>query len=272
MALFGFIGVGNMGSSVLKASYKTFGHDNIIYFDQSKERCLDIKSSLNISPEKDNISLVNKSRYIILVVKPQYISNVLDEIKGHVKPDHIIISMVAGVSINAIKKALGNDIRVVRAMPNTPALILKGATGISFSLDSYSEDERALIDRFFSSFGEYEIFDEDLMNAVTCACGSSPAYVYTFIEALADSVVSLGIPRDKAYLLVAQTVMGAASMVLASNEHPGVLKDQVCSPAGTTIAAIKALEENGFRNAIMKATDACYNRANEMTLQSQTDK
>ena len=99
-----------------------------------------------------------------------------------------------------------------------------------------------------------------------CACGSSPAYVYTFIEALADSVVSLGVPREKAYMLVSQTVLGAAAMVLETGKHPGVLKDQVCSPGGTTIAGIKALEENGFRNAVMKATDACYKRAKELSL------
>jgi pyrroline-5-carboxylate reductase len=151
-------------------------------------------------------------------------------------------------------------------MPNTPALILKGSTGVSFSTDKYSEQEITQLDSFFSSFGKYDVFNENLMNAITCASGSSPAYVYTFIEALADSVVSIGVPRDKAYALVAQTVVGAASMVLETGEHPGVLKDQVCSPGGTTIAGIKALEENGFRNALIKATDACYKRANELSI------
>jgi pyrroline-5-carboxylate reductase len=146
-------------------------------------------------------------------------------------------------------------------MPNTPAMVSKGMTGICFSADTFTQDEREVVDHFFSSFGKYEIFDEKLMNAVVCANGSSPAYVYMFIEALADSVVNYGIPRDKAYILAAQTVFGAAAMVLETGEHPAKLKDNVCSPGGTTIAAVKALEEHGLRNAIMKATDACYEKA-----------
>lgn len=266
MALFGFIGVGNMGSAILKASYKAFGQDEIVYYDASKEKCSLISEQLNISPENSNTELVKKCKYLILAIKPQYFSDVLEEINGLVTPEHIIISIAAGVNIESIKSVLGLRTRVIRAMPNTPAMIFKGSTGISFSSDKYNEHEISQLDRFFRSFGEYDVFNESLMNAVTCASGSSPAYVYTFIEALADSVVSLGIPRDKAYALVAQTVVGAASMVLETGEHPGVLKDQVCSPGGTTIAGIKALEENGFRNAIMKATDACYKRANELSI------
>lgn len=269
MALFGFIGVGNMGYALLKASYKTFGQEEVIYYDASMERCSLISNELNILPENDNIALINKCKYLVLVVKPQYFSHVLEEIKGQVSPEHIIVSIAAGISIDSIKSILGSKVRVVRAMPNTPALISKGSTGVSFSMDIFHDHEKAHIDSFFQSFGEYEVFNEEMMNAVTCASGSSPAYVYTFIEALADSVVNLGIPRDKAYQLVAQTVMGAASMVLETGEHPGVLKDQVCSPGGTTIAGIKALEENSFRNAIMKATDACYRRANELTINNE---
>ncbi len=269
MFTFGFIGAGNMGLALLEASYKTFGQDEVIYYDPSKEKCSDIKSRLNILPEKNNIAVVGKCNYLVLSVKPQYIHIVLEEIKNAVTPEHIVISIAAGIEIQSIKSILGSEIRVVRAMPNTPAMISKGCTGVSFSSDRFSDTERSDLDRFFRSFGRYEIFEENLMNAVTCANGSSPAYVYTFIEALADSVVSLGIPRDKAYLFVAQTVMGAASMVLETGEHPGVLKDKVCSPGGTTIAGIKALEEHGFRNAIMKATDACYDRGVQLSLKSK---
>jgi pyrroline-5-carboxylate reductase len=266
MALFGFIGVGNMGTALLKATYKTFGQDEVVYYDASKPKCSEIYKQFNISPEKNNIAVVNNCKYLVLAIKPQYFSDVLEEIKGLITSEHIVISIAAGVSIDSIKSILGSTIRIVRAMPNTPALISKGSTGVSFSSDIFMDNEKVHLDSFFRSFGKYDVFEESLMNAVTCASGSSPAYVYTFIEALADSVVSLGIPRDKAYLLAAQSVMGAASMILETGEHPGVLKDQVCSPGGTTIAAIKALEENGFRNAIMKATDACYNKAMELTL------
>lgn len=270
MALFGFIGVGNMGSALLKASYKTFGQEEIVYYDSSKEKCTLISDQLNLMPKINNLDVVNNCKYIVLAIKPQYFTDVLEELKGSVKSEQIVISIAAGVSIDSIKSILGRRVRVVRAMPNTPALISKGSTGVSFSSDIFQDNEKAHLDSFFRSFGEYEVFNENMINAVICASGSSPAYVYTFIEALADSVVSLGLPRDKAYLLVSQTIMGAASMILETGEHPGVLKDQVCSPGGTTIAAIKALEENGFRNAIMKATDACYNKATELTLKSES--
>lgn len=265
MALFGIIGVGNMGSAIMKATIKAFGKNEFIYYDSSKNKCMEISKEFDLLPEPDPISLVNKCKYIILAVKPQQMTSLLNEIKSALNQNHILVSIAAGMEIASIKSIVGKYTRVVRAMPNTPALIFKGASGVSLNMDEYDDEEKVQIDTFFRSFGEYELFDEKLINAVTCASGSSPAYVYTFIEALADSVVSLGVPRDKAYLLVAQTVMGAASLVLETGEHPGVLKDQVCSPGGTTIAGIKALEENGFKSAIMKATDACYKRAKELS-------
>jgi pyrroline-5-carboxylate reductase len=146
-------------------------------------------------------------------------------------------------------------------MPNTPALVNEGMSGICFSKDAFSEEEKKMVYAFFDSFGKYEEVNENLMNAVTCASGSSPAYVYMFIEALADSAVKYGIPRDKAYVFAAQTVLGSAKMVLETKQHPGALKDMVCSPGGTTIAAVAALEEYGVRNSIIKATDACYEKS-----------
>lgn len=265
MALFGFIGVGNMGSAILTACSETFGKDEIVYFDPSEKTCVDISNKLHIKPEENNISVLKKSKYIILAVKPQLIKKVLEEIQYYIKPNHVIISLATSVSILSIKSILGDSTKVVRIMPNTPALISRGTTGVSFSSDDFNDDEKAIIDRFLLSFSKYEVFDESLMNVVTCVCGSSPAYVYMFIEALADSVVSLGMPRDKAYKMVANTILGSAAMVLETEEHPGLLKDKVCSPGGTTIVAVKSLEENGFRNAIMKATDACYEKASEIS-------
>jgi pyrroline-5-carboxylate reductase len=209
----------------------------------------------------DNSSVVKQCKYLVLAVKPQFFPQVLEQIKKTVSKDQIVISIAAGITIDTIKDLLSESIRIVRAMPNTPAMVCQGMTGISYSKDSFTAEEKEVIDRFLQSFGKYEVFDERLMNAVVCANGSSPAYVYMFIEALADSVVNYGIPRDKAYILAAQTVLGAATMVLETGEHPGKLKDNVCSPGGTTIAAVKALEEHGLRNAIMKATDACYEKA-----------
>ena len=201
---------------------------------------------------------------ILVCGKPQFLPEVLEEIKEAVS-DHIVISIVAGVNIKSIKSILGSATRIVRATCPILRHDFKRLYRICFSEDNFHDSEKEFIYKFFNAFGKYDIFNEKLMNAVTCASGSSPAYVYTFIEALADSVVSLGIPRDKAYTMVSQTILGAAAMVLEGGQHPAHLKDQVCSPAGTTIAGIKALEEFGFRNAIMKATDACYERAVELT-------
>jgi pyrroline-5-carboxylate reductase len=260
MALFGFIGAGNMGYPLIKAAIKSFGSDAVLYTDVSKERCDFVMQETGIAALEDNIAVVQQCKYLVLAVKPQFFPQVLDQLKSFIRSEQVVISIAAGITIASIKEALSDQVRIVRAMPNTPAMVEKGMTGIAFSNHNFSEDERKVIDTFFRSFGRYEVFDEKLMNAVVCANGSSPAYVYLFIEALADSVVNYGIPRDKAYILAAQTVYGAAAMVLETGEHPGKLKDNVCSPGGTTIAAVKALEEYGLRNAIMKATDACYER------------
>lgn len=265
MALFGFIGAGNMGYPLIKAAIDTFGGNEVVYTDVSETRLQFVKGETGVDYVKDNISVVKQCRYLVLAVKPQFFPQVFKEIKSFVTADQIVISIAAGVTIDTIKEALSDEIRIVRAMPNTSAMVLKSMTGISFSQNTFSEEEREVIGKFFESFGKYEVFDESLMNALVCANGSSPAYVYMFIEALADSVVSYGIPRDKAYTLAAQTVFGSAAMVLETGEHPGRLKDNVCSPGGTTIAAVKALEEHGFRNAIMKATDACYEKAVELS-------
>ena len=145
-------------------------------------------------------------------------------------------------------------------MPNTPALLGEGMTGVCYDAKAFDDEEKETIREIFTSFGEMCIVEERLMSAVVCASGSSPAYVYMFIEALADSAVKYGLPRDTAYKMAAQTVLGSAKMVLETGEHPGALKDKVCSPGGTTIAAVAALEEHGFRNAVIKAGDACYEK------------
>ena len=261
MALFGFIGAGNMGYPLIKAAGKTFGNTEVVFTDASPARCKYVNQETQIPYLEANIEVAQQCKYVVLAIKPQFFSQVFDQLKNTITKDHVIISIAAGITIQRIKDAFGDSARIVRAMPNTPAMVEKGMTGIAYSEDEFSDEEKTVIDRFFRSFGKYEIFEEKLMNAVICANGSSPAYVYMFIEALADSVVAYGITREQAYVLAAQTVLGAAAMVLETGEHPGKLKDQVCSPGGTTIAAVKALEEHGIRNAIMKATDACYEKA-----------
>ena len=261
MALFGVIGVGNMGYPLLKAAIRTFGNSEVIYSEPSSVKRQEVQKETGVTACQDNLAVVQNCKFLLLAVKPQFFPEVLKEIKEHVKENHILISIAAGITIDTIRQELTDEVRIIRAMPNTPAMVNQGMTGICFSKSAYSDEEKEILYRFFGSYGRYEVFDEALMNAVVCANGSSPAYVYLFIEALADSVVKYGIPRDKAYQLAAQTVLGAAAMVLETGEHPGKLKDNVCSPGGTTIAAVGALEEYGFRNAIHKATDACYEKA-----------
>ena len=156
-----------------------------------------------------------------------------------------------------LKEKLGIEKRVVRAMPNTPALLGEGMTGVCYNDSDFDEEERKTIEEIFQSFGKMRKVEERQMSAVVCVSGSSPAYVYMFIEALADSAVKYGLPRDAAYEMAAQAVYGSAKMVLETGEHPAALKDKVCSPGGTTIAGVSALEEFGFRNAVIKAGDAC---------------
>lgn len=264
MASIGIIGVGNMGFAMLKGILNIFPNTDIIITDTSNERLEYVKKETGVSYVESNPECVNRTKYIILAVKPQYYNQVLKSIRYTITEDHVLISIAPGVKIVDIQEKIGIDQRIVRAMPNTPALLGMGMSGITYKHEIFNFEEKEMIHKIFSSFGKVEFVEESLMNAVVCASGSSPAYVYMFIEALADSVVKYGLPRNLAYEFVAQTVMGAAQMVLETGKHPGELKDQVCSPAGTTIAGVAALEEYGFRNAIMKATDACYQKANKI--------
>ena len=187
-----------MGYPLLKAGIRTFGNTEVVYTDASAERNQFVMKDTGVPFLEDNVAVVKQCKYLVLAVKPQLFPQVLNQIKEAVTKDHVVISIAAGVTTTSIKDILSESIRVIRSMPNTPAMVQKGMTGVSYSQEEFTEEEKMVIDQFFSSFGRYELFDEKLMNAVVCANGSSPAYVYMFIEALADSVVSYGIPRDKA--------------------------------------------------------------------------
>lgn len=261
MAKIGFIGMGNMGFSMLKGVMKVFETDDILFTRKNEALGRELQRETGIRFVESNAELANNVKYLVLAVKPQMYEQVFKNIENVITPEHVVISLAPGISIQSITERLGVDVRVVRAMPNTPALLGEGMTGVSFDASKFTLTEKEVIDKIFKSFGKYVQVEERLMSAVTCASGSSPAYVYMFIEALADSVVKYGIPRQAAYEMVAQTVIGSAKMVLATKKHPGELKDAVCSPGGTTIQGVSALEENGFRNSIIKATDACYAKA-----------
>lgn len=264
MSKIGFIGMGNMGYAMLKGAIESFEASDIVFSSTNREKCLKISEETGARFAESNAECANNAKYIILAVKPQMYDKVLKNIENVVTQESVVISIAPGITIASIKAALGSNIRVVRAMPNTPALVGAGMTGIAMNNSEFSFEERDVIDKFFNSFGKTAYVDEKLMDAVVCASGSSPAYVYMFIEALADSAVKYGIKREDAIKMVAQTVYGSAKMVLESGEHPAVLKDRVCSPGGTTIQGVSALEEAGLRNALIKATDACYEKCTKI--------
>lgn len=261
MAEIGFIGMGNMGYALLKGVLKEFPASSVVFTAKSEETRHRVYSEMQVAYTQSNAECANSCKYLILAVKPQYYPAVLKQIRYAVTCEHVVISLAPGITIEALKESLGSDRRIVRAMPNTPALIGEGMTGLSFCEEELTSEEVEMVHQIFGAVGKYADVEERLMSAVVCASGSSPAYVYQFIEALADGAVKYGLPRDKAYTFAAQAVVGAARMVLETGEHPAALKDKVCSPGGTTIAGVAALEEYGLRNAVIKACDACYEKS-----------
>lgn len=258
MAKIGIIGIGNMGSAIMKGLLHVYEKDDIVFTDVNTEKCAMLEAETGAHYAASNAECANQAKYILLAVKPQYFDPVLKNIRNVVTEENVIISIAPGITIGELKEKLGIEKRVVRAMPNTPALLGEGMTGVCYDEALFDEEEKAAIESIFRSFGKMRKVEERLMSAVVCVSGSSPAYVYMFIEALADSAVKYGLPRDAAYEMAAQAVYGSAKMVLETGEHPASLKDQVCSPGGTTIAGVAKLEEYGFRNAVIKAGDACF--------------
>jgi len=261
---YGFIGMGNMGYAMLKGLLKNTDPEQVIFSARNREKMEDISARTGVEHAADNQACASHCKYLVLAVKPQQLDGVIRQIRDCVKKEQVVISIAPGISIADLGERLGVPCRIVRAMPNTPALVGEGMTGVCYDESQFDEKEQAEITSFFQSFGKMVKVEEKLMDTVVCASGSSPAYVYLFIEALADSAVKYGMPRQAAYELVAQTVLGSAKMVLETGEHPGRLKDQVCSPGGTTIAGVAALEEYGMRGAILKATDACYEKCTKI--------
>lgn len=261
--MLGVIGLGNMGTPLLKGAVKVFGCDNVTCWTLEEDKLNNISSELGIKPSQNNVELAKNCDTILFAIKPQVYDSVISEIKGVLitsQEKKTIISIAPGITTEYISECFNGNVNVVRCMPNTPAQVLEGMTAVSFGEGFNGNKEQVL--ELLSTIGSYVELPEKLMNTATVASGSSPAYVYMFIEAMADGVVKYGIPRETAYKMVAQTVLGSAKMVLETKEHPGVLKDNVCSPGGTTICGVSALEENGFRNSIIKACDAVYEKGN----------
>lgn len=262
----GFIGCGNMAQAIIGGivNSKLVTPKEVMASDVIEKNLSFAKNSFGIEVSKDNLEVARFSDIIILAVKPNMYGSIIEEIKEAIKDNVIIVTIAAGITIDFVEKAFRRKLKVVRTMPNTPALVGEGMTAITPNKLVSKEDEEVILN-IFESFGKAEIIEEKLMNVIPAISGSSPAYVYMFIEALADGGVLQGIPRDKAYKLAAQAVLGAAKMVLETGMHPGALKDNVCSPGGTTIEAVATLEEKGFRSAVISAMNSCTDKANKMS-------
>ena len=261
----GFIGGGNMASAIMASMIKNgFDPKNIWVSDAGKEALTRLESSLKVNTSNDNKQVAAVSDVLFLAVKPHIYPVVIEEVKDVVKEDVIIVVIAAGQSISFVKESFGRDIKVMRTMPNTPALVNEGMTAACPD-NTMSSEDIDLVMGILRSFGKAEIVPESMMDAVTAVSGSSPAYSFMYIEALADGAVAAGMPRAMAYTFAAQAVLGAAKMVLETGMHPGALKDMVCSPGGTTIEAVAALEREGFRNAVITAMKDCVNKQQKMS-------
>jgi len=261
----GVIGAGNMATAIVKGLLrKKLIEPKMLYiFDVDYSKVSRLAEETSIHKSSSNKEVVENSSIVILAVKPNVYPLVLDEIKDKLYEEHILISIAAGISMQYIKEKIEDRCRVVRVMPNTPALIGEGMIAVCKG-HGLAEEDRKMVFSFLSALGKVEEVDEKYINAVTGISGSSPAYVYMFIEALADGGVMMGLPRDQAYRIASQAVLGSAKMVLESQKHPGVLKDMVCSPGGTTIEAVYALEQKGFRGIVMEAVKRCAEKGEAM--------
>ncbi len=258
----GFIGCGNMGGALIAAAAKTLQKGEIAVFDLDKGKVEAYEKSCGVVGV-DMDTLVENSDFLVLGVKPQVMEKVLSPIANAVvgRKNLTVITMAAGVSIAGIHKMLGREVPVIRIMPNTPVAVGEGM--ILYATKNVSEENHAAFRAYFAKAGKFDQIPEDKIDAGSALSGCGPAFVYAFAEALADGAVECGVPRESAALYAAQTLKGAAEMLLTFG-HPADLKDAVCSPGGTTIAGVHALEKSGFRGSAMEAVTAAYKRTLEL--------
>lgn len=263
----GFIGLGNMATAMIGGMLGKglVESQDVIGSSKTSATAEKIKTRFNITTVLDNKKVAAESDILFLAVKPLFFPEVIEEIRSAVKAETLVVSIAAGRTLGYLKEAFGRpELKIVRCMPNTPALVLEGCTGICAG-DEVSEEDLEKVVTLTESFGKASVVPERLMDVVVGVSGSSPAYVFMFIEAMADEAVAAGMPRKQAYEFAAQSVLGSAKMVLETEKHPGELKDMVCSPGGTTIEAVKVLEEKGMRAAVMDAMEACIEKSRSMS-------
>ncbi|HEX9161163.1 MAG TPA: pyrroline-5-carboxylate reductase [Thermoanaerobaculia bacterium] len=260
----GFIGAGNMAEAMIRGLLRggDFEKGQISASGPREERMKQLREKFGINATTDN-AVPAAAEIVVLSVKPQILSRVLDQIGSVISPEALVISIAAGVPVAAIQSRLATGTRVVRAMPNTPALVDAAATAIArgeYARESDLDDAR----RIFDAIGITVTLEESLMDAVTGLSGSGPAYVFLILEALSDAGVKVGLSRRTSQLLAAQTVLGSAKLLLETNEHPGMLKDMVTSPGGTAITGLHTLEHGGVRTTLMNAVEAATRRSREL--------
>ena len=261
----GFLGCGNMGEAMVKGLVEAHvvQPEALMASDARTDRLTDLERRYGVRIAKDNVELVRESDVVVLAVKPQIMTPVLKEVAPSLSRRQLVISIAAGVSTNTIRTAVGKDIRLIRVMPNTPALVLEGATAIAKG-QGLEDGDLETAQEIFGAVGKVVVLDEELMDAVTGLSGSGPAYVAVVIESLADGGVKMGLDRATAMILATQTVLGAAKLLLETGLHPGSLKDMVSSPGGTSITGIAALEEGGIRTTFIKAVERATLRSREL--------
>lgn len=261
----GFIGLGNMARAIIGGMLRNqiARPDDIIGSAKTDGTMEAVRSEYGIEIRKTNIEVAREAKVLVLAVKPQFFQEVIEQVRGEISEDKLVISIAAGKTMRWIEDAFGREIKLVRCMPNTPALVGAGCTGVCVN-GRVSREEADYSIKLMGSFGKASLVPEHLMDAVGAVSGSSPAYVFMFIEAMADAAVAAGMPRAQAYEFAAQAVYGSAKLVLESGRHPGELKDMVCSPGGTTIQGVRVLEERGMRGAVIDALTAAVEQSKRL--------
>lgn len=265
MKKIGFIGCGNMAKAMIGGiiGKGVMAPEDILASNRSRKALDYASETWGISVTGDNLEVARKSEILVLAVKPQFYSQVIGEIKDVVSEEQLIVSIAPGKTLQWMEEQFGRPLKFVRTNPNTPALVGEGISSISPG-ERVTEEELGRIMEVFESFGRASVLPETMSDVVIAVSGSAPAYLFMFMEAMADGAVSLGMPRAQAYEFAAQAVLGAAKMVQETGMHPGELKDMVCSPGGTTIQAVRVLEEKGLRSSVIEAMTVCAEKARSM--------
>lgn len=264
MKTIGFIGAGNMGGAMAKAC-ASVDEGCVWIYDVNQEVYNNFKASEKLHFAGNIEEIMDHCEIVVLSVKPQFYNEVCMQIKELISKEQVIVTVAPSYDLKMLSALLGSSVKLIRTMPNTPALIGEGITAYCFEEGCVAEEDIEAFKQYFTSFGKLVKVSEHLMPAVVAASGSSPAYGYMFIEAMADAAVSFGMPRAMAYEMCAMSIKGACEMILQTGKHPGELKDAVTSPAGTTIKAVLAMEEAGLRNSVIKGMEACYEQTINMT-------